>query len=244
MTNKVFFAQPWGGLGDNLQYTTLPKLFSEKGIDFFLSQSNTYRNSEIYDFCWAKNPYVKGTSNHVANIGACAPDNPKGVADNVVSAAEMRHGFSGFGRYPEIYYDAKTLSQYKDKTIVDLSAHTLLKNHVGEFYDADKLFSLVEEHIPSDSLFVSLKNVNNLSLSGGFSFEENELEVENIFDYANIINSAKSYFCLYSGGNSMAAAVKNKEQSDVEINCFLHGTVQEHKDREFFIFDNVNYIEV
>ena len=66
MTNKVFFAQPWGGLGDNLQFTTLPKLFSEKGIDFFLSQSNTYRNSEIYDFCWAKNPYVKGVSNNFA----------------------------------------------------------------------------------------------------------------------------------------------------------------------------------
>ena len=31
---KVYFGQPWGGLGDNLQFTTLPKLFSEKGVDF------------------------------------------------------------------------------------------------------------------------------------------------------------------------------------------------------------------
>ena len=42
----------------------------------------------------------------------------------------------------------------------------------------------------------------------------------------------------------MAAAVKYKEQSNVELNCFLHGTVKEHKDKGFFIFDNVNYIEI
>ena len=120
----------------------------------------------------------------------------------------------------------------------------MLKNNVNEFYDAEKLFSLVGERVPEDALFVSFKKVNSLSLSGGFPFENNELVVENIFEYANIINSAKRYFCLYSGGNSMAAAVKYKEQSNVELNCFLHGTVQEHKDKGFFIFDNVNYIEV
>jgi hypothetical protein len=30
----------------------------------------------------------------------------------------------------------------------------------------------------------------------------------------------------------------------VEINCFLHGTKQEHIDKSYFLFDNVNYIEV
>ena len=241
---KVYFGQPWGGLGDNLQFTTLPKLFSEKGVDFYISKHNTYRNPEIYEFCWAKNPYVKGIVNNVANVGACSPDIKKGVTDNIVSAAEIRHGFSGFGRYPEIYYDAEKLGEFKYKTIVDLSAHTLLKNSVGEFYDADKLFSLVEKSIPDDALFVTFKNVNSLSLSGGFPFENNQLVVENIFEYANIINSAGKYFCLYSGGNSMAAAVKHKEQSNVELYCFLHGTVKEHQDKGFFIFDNVNYIEV
>ena len=48
--SNVYFAQPWGGLGDNLQFTTLPRLFHERGIDFYLSVQNTYRNPEIYDF--------------------------------------------------------------------------------------------------------------------------------------------------------------------------------------------------
>ena len=119
---KVYFGQPWGGLGDNLQFTTLPRLFSEKGVDFFVSQHNTYRNPEIYQFCWANNPYVKGIVSNVANVGACAPDLQKGRTDNIVSAAEIRHGFLGSGRYPEIYYDAKVL---------DEQAPTLLVHKVG-----------------------------------------------------------------------------------------------------------------
>ena len=240
---KVYFGQPWGGLGDNLQFTTLPRLFSEKGVDFFVSQHNTYRNPEIYEFCWANNPYVKGIVSNVANIGHVHLIFKK--EELIILYLLQRYVWIfGSGRYPEIYYDAKVLDEYKDKTIVDLSAHTLLKNNVGEFYNADYLFFLVGQLVPEDALFVSFKNVNSLSLSGGFPFESNELVVENIFEYANIINSAKRYFCLYSGGNSMAAAVKYKETVNVELNCFLHGTVQEHKDKGFFIFDNVNYIEV
>jgi hypothetical protein len=242
--NKVFFAQPWGGLGDNLQFTTLPRLYAERGDEFYISSQNTYRNPEIYKFCWENNPYVKGIVSNSPNIGSCAPDIVNGITDNIVSAAEIRHGFAGEGRYAEIYYEPNLLEDYQDKTIVDLSAHTLLKNGVSEFYDADKLFSLVEETIPNNSLFVSFKTVNSLSLSGGFEFENNTLEIESIFQYADIIHSAKDYFCLYSGGNSMAAAIKYKYGSEVNLNCFLHGTVQEHKDKGFFIFDNVNYIEV
>lgn len=241
---KVFFAQPWGGLGDNLQFTTLPRLFAERGDEFYISSHNSYRNDEIYKFCWENNPYVKGTENSPPNVGSCAPDLPLKTTDNIVSSAEMRHGFDGSGRYPEIYYEAKTLEQYKDKTIVDLTAHTLLKNGVNQFYDADKLFSLVESSVPDDALFVTFKNINQLSLSGDFKFENNQLEIESIFQYADIIHSCKRYFCLYSGGNSMAAAVKYKCNSEVELNCFLHGTLQEHKDKGFFVFDNVNYIEV
>lgn len=241
---KVFFAQPWGGLGDNLAFTTLPKLYSERGDEFYISSQNVYRNSEIYEFCWKNNPYVSGISDNVPNIGSCAPDIKNGIANNVISAVEIRHGFIGEGRYPEIYYTPNLLENFNDKTIVDLSAHTLLKNNVGEFYNADKLFSLVESSVPDDALMITFKNVNSLSLSGEFAFENNPLEIESIFQYADIIHSAKNYFCLYSGGNSMAAAIKYKYGSEVNLNCFLHGTVQEHKDRGFFIFDNVNYIEI
>jgi len=242
---SVIFGQPWGGLGDNLQFTTLPRLFSEIGEEFYISVHNQCRNSEIYDFCWRHNPHVKGFVDHLPTVGACAPDIKKGVTNNIVSAAEIRHGFSGDGRYPEIYYDANLIENMSDKILVDLSAHTLIKNGLDKFYNVDSLFDLVDGNIPRENVrFVTFKNIDIPYLSGGFEFEEQEIEIENIFQYADLIHSAKEYYCLYSGGNSMAAAVKYKCNSNVKINCFLHGTVQEHLDKAFFIFDNVDYIEV
>lgn len=242
---SVIFGQPWGGLGDNLQFTTLPRLFSDAGEKFYISIHNKYRNSEIYNFCWRDNPYVLGVVDQQPTVGSCAPDIGKGVTDNIVSAAEIRHGFSGEGRYPEIYYDAKTIEGMEDKILVDLSAHTLINNGLDKFYNVDSLFDLVDGSIPRENVrFVTFKNVDIPYLSGGFDFEEQEIEIESIFQYADLIHSCKEYYCLYSGGNSMAAAIKHRCNSNVKINCFLHGTVQEHLDKAFFIFDNVNYVEV
>jgi hypothetical protein len=241
----VIFAQPWGGLGDNLQFTTLPRLYHERGEEFYISSHNQYRNEEIYEFCWKNNPYVKGIINQYPTIGASAPDVQKGVTDNIVSAAEIRHGFSGSGRYPEIYYEPNVIDEMADKILVDLSAHTLINNGLDKFYNVETLFDLVDTSVPRENVrFVTFKNVDIPYLSGGFDFEEQEIQIESIFHYADLIHSSKEYYCLYSGGNSMAAAIKNKCNSNVKINCFLHGTVNENLDKAFFIFDNVNYIEV
>ena len=50
--NKVILYQPWGGLGDNLQFSTLPKLYSEIGYEFYISDQNVYRNPEIKKLVW------------------------------------------------------------------------------------------------------------------------------------------------------------------------------------------------
>ena len=240
---KIIFGQPWGGLGDNLQFTTLPKLFSERGYEFYVSKHNAYRNSEIYKFCWENNPYVKGIVDDAPNIGACAPDIPRGTSDNVVSAAEIRHGFSGKGRYPEIYYSPTFLEEFKDKVIVDLSAHTLLYKGINEIYNGESLLNKIKENVPDDALCVTFSNLDTLSIYEEFPFKDNRLVVQNIFQYADIIHSVRKYFCLYSGGNSMSSGIKYKFNSNVDLQCFLPGTVQEHKDKAFFVFDNVHYIE-
>jgi len=60
MSKKIIISQPWGGLGDNLHYSTLPELFSNKGYDVYISNNNKVRNSEIFDLVWKMNPYIKG----------------------------------------------------------------------------------------------------------------------------------------------------------------------------------------
>ena len=56
---NVYFAQPWGGLGDNFVFSNLPRLYDNIGIGFNLSFLNYERNSEIKKTVWKSNPFVK-----------------------------------------------------------------------------------------------------------------------------------------------------------------------------------------
>ena len=46
---KKILYQPWGGLGDNLQFSTLPEMFSKLGYEVYISDKNAYRSVEIFD---------------------------------------------------------------------------------------------------------------------------------------------------------------------------------------------------
>ena len=59
MSKNVVFSQPWGGLGDNIQYSNLPRLYSSIGKDFYISRFNFVRSKELEELCWSSNEYVK-----------------------------------------------------------------------------------------------------------------------------------------------------------------------------------------
>ena len=59
--SDVLLGSYFGGLGDNLQFSTLPEEFSkQQGRDTYIVSETTFRNKEIYDLVWGCNPYVKG----------------------------------------------------------------------------------------------------------------------------------------------------------------------------------------
>ena len=46
MEDKILYIK-YGGLGDNLQYSTLPELFVKNGYDVYISNQSEFRNDEI-----------------------------------------------------------------------------------------------------------------------------------------------------------------------------------------------------
>jgi len=240
---KAILAQPWGGLGDNLQFTTLPKLYHDRGIDFYISTHNVYRNNEIYDFVWKDNPYVRGIIDEPPNVGACAPTSQTLVSDNIISSAEIRHGFSGRGRYPEIYYKPKLIPELQEKSIVDLSGYTVMYRGIGSFYNTSMLKEALEKHIPNNENTLAVRFAN-ISIGTLSTPTLNSIEITSLKQYADIIYSCKAYYCLYSGGNIMASAIKHKYDREININTFLYGTLEARKKIGCYVFDNVNYIEI
>lgn len=210
---KIIISQPWGGLGDNLQFSTLPKLYNDLGYDVYISKSNVYRNKEIFDLVWKLNPYIKGEIDLPENAGSC-----KGYTvyeDNFIKNIELSHDLkNGNNKYPEIYYQPNKLSDYKNILIYDITS-------ISAKYDDEfiiKCFKSVFDKYPNlDKKIVKFKNINNRNLL----FNDNIIEINNIFEYCDIINSCAVFVSLMSGCSVLASAIK-KDNLFPEIYTFHH----------------------
>ena len=208
---RAILQQPWGGLGDNLQFTTLPGLYHQRGIEFYLSSQNTYRNNEIYDMVWRDNPYVKGIVDEPGNVGWPAFNVAgKGYTlrtHNIITAWESEHlGIDKEPRFkaPIIFYRPKIISSLYDKTIVDLGGVALGNG----FFDFEKVKAFITDNFDMTKVFGLLKKGNpKMHNCFGEEFPENVIEYETCDEYMNIISSCCNFVGIYSGSNAIAAAL-------------------------------------
>ena len=70
MTDYILYQQ-FGGLGDNLQFSTLPERFHRMNKTFSVSKENEVFNDEVTDLVWGHNPFVQDVkSDGVPNCGS------------------------------------------------------------------------------------------------------------------------------------------------------------------------------
>ena len=71
MANNIVLIKSYhGGLGDALQFSTLPEEFyKQQGRETYLLDGASFRNKEIYDLVWGCNPYIKGVMDGEWNAG-------------------------------------------------------------------------------------------------------------------------------------------------------------------------------
>jgi len=239
----MILAQPWGGLGDNLQFSTLPELCSQSGINFYLSAENAYRNREIYDLVWRDNPYVVGVLPLPPNAGAVAPAIPHRSYYNMIGINEMRHGFLAYNQYAKIYYTPRLLEEYKDSIVVDAGSITcfrdglydklLVEKLLAEFVGDNFFYSITTKF---DATFAKAQTPNNGSI----------LLLRDLFHYCDIIHSCKTFVCLWSGSHLLSSCIKFHYDSAVDIFCLYpqHGfkSFDETLDKRCWVVDNVKYI--
>jgi len=137
MRKEIFLASYFGGLGDSLQFSTLPELYSKAGYDVYIWDNAYFRNREIKELVWDHNPYVLGTKSGKWSAGD-TPGRHKILNSNCISNWEMLHGFSPTNTLPKIYYKAKSLSSYEDVVLVDLTS-------ISTLYSIDSLSSSIDK---------------------------------------------------------------------------------------------------
>jgi hypothetical protein len=248
--NKILYIK-WGGLGDHLQFSTLPELFSKNGYDVYISDKSEYRDRTHYDLIWGNNPYVKGITSEEANCGHI--ENWGIPLNNIVEFnpgisihrnIENLYGVDSYSNYPKIYYNPDNLNEYNDCIFLDLNAASVanyshntnvILNHIQSFKDQKVIYALSENSYG--------KSVIDINLLNSFGFQP--IKTNGIFNYTNLIYSSKRFVCLWSGGAHLATAIKQSYKPELQIDCLkadsgMHGWGTTNK--SFFWYDCVNYI--
>jgi hypothetical protein len=243
--DNLILGQQWGGLGDNLQFSTLPELYSKVNKEVYISSSNVVRNTEIKEIVWDKNPFIKGTLNLSQNIGGhlfCSiPKSAWEKKCNIIKKWELVHGFNSDDDFPlpKIYYKPNLLEAYSNKIVADFTA-TTLNEHYSSDLSVIKNYTL--KNYNKNDFFIlrpSSKNIQKQSLAKS-NFEHQVVEYSNIFEYADIIFSAKRFVCFYSGGMVLGSALR---KSDIDCIFPPHPDYYIEHEMPYYYFPNVKYIE-
>jgi hypothetical protein len=190
---KKILWQPWGGLGDNLQFSTLPEKFSQLGYEVYISNKNAYRNSEIIDLVWKLNPYVKGISNEQFNIGDTSTYRRIHSGKSIIYNQEACHGIEPENEIPKIYYKPKKINEFKDVVFVDLSAKSSIPVK------------------PEDCKIVVPSFSNKVDNHKDVDFQyDNKIDIQSIFHFCDLIHSCKYFYCSFSGQAVLSSAIDKK----------------------------------
>jgi hypothetical protein len=235
--DEVTIQQPWGGLGDNLQFSMLPEICRENNIKCYISKKNTYRNQEIKDFVWGRNPFIDGENNKEYNFNNLNLQIHK--VYNVVEAIQYDYGFEKVCHYPKIYYTPNDIKDLNNKTLIDLSAFS-----IGKEYDQDKLRQIIKNFNldPDNTLSIDLPNVKY----GTFykpSKKFKKITITSLSNYADVIFSSKRFITLYSGQACLASTIKHQtKKDDLDINVITLDRFLPKNHPLGFVFKNTNYI--
>ena len=217
----------WGGLGDNLQLSTLPEKFAEKGYESYISDKNVYRNPEIYNLVWEINPYVKGISNKEINIGHHYHryDTNKSIIYN----QELSYGLLPTNETPKIYYNPNIIENFNDVVLVDISSISIGPKIPDNFDD------YIKEKYPGKIILIpEFKNQihkdKHYKLSN-FKYDD-VINVESIFHYTDLVHSCKQFICAFSGQSVLASAIDKKNTT-----CFVGHDLRNND----YIFPNIEY---
>jgi hypothetical protein len=228
--------QPWGGLGDNLQFSTLPERFGSLGIRTLISTRNAVRNSEINSLVWGMNPFIDGVSDAEPNAGACRRAILDGLPMSLsfMERIETAHGLEPANRYPKIYYKPIPRPELSDAVIVDVDA-TAFKTPPALI--ADYLDYLVanyhyrrEELLQAQFVHKVARNTHRIA---GLA----TLKIASIFEYCDIIASCRALVTVHSGGQTLAVAVRGNKARPL-IHCFCTPTQFNSRN---YIWDGVEY---
>lgn len=231
--------QPWGGLGDNLQFSTLPEQLSRAGHEVYIHEKNTYRNPEIKKLVWELNPFVRGFVDGPVNCGwigvdpACHRDRFPNVPVFGINKWEMLFGAPFSAGIPKVYHKITKFPGLENMVLVDLnfSSCTYFEEKVMEV-----MYREVAKRWPGGDVrqvrFLK-SDVSHHAYTSTFP----TVGVQDILHYCQLIASCRAVVTLLTGSSPLASAVKQFNPTPDIL------TIKKSDYHEGQIFPNADFVD-
>jgi hypothetical protein len=246
--NELGIKAYFGGLGDSLQFSTLPERFSELGYKVYLVDDAPFRTVKTKEIVWDDNPYILGQKNIEWKLGDTPGTKYENKFDNFIKNWEHIHGLIPKNEFPKIYYNPLWVDNIEG--IIDISTVTLS-------YNTAALVDDIKTYIASNHPKLNFKIVSHEHNPIIDTFGFDVIYINGLKEYANVINSCKVFISVHSGQQALAASLRhlNKEFKQVcympqyDINFKGLDTTNEtifdnFMRRKFFIFPMVDYRKI
>jgi hypothetical protein len=230
-----------GGLGDSLQFSTLPEEFyKQQGRETYIWQDAPFRNQEIYDLVWGKNPYVKGKKQGERNAGDLAEYTNRDKTGDWIRDWESVHGLKPTNSLPKIYYEPEKVEGFEDTILVDFTSISI--DHSSNKI-LDRLKEIKKEY--SNKRFLEVTFSKSLSPDKFNSYGtncENVVEIDDIFSYCDVIASSFGLVALSSGASHLSSSLKEYSPNLTSICLMEKEWYNRHVNKgNMFIFNNIDY---
>lgn len=212
MKKKLILTIKYGGLGDHLFYSHIPRIAKETGAysHVYISNQSEFRDPEYRKLIWAYNPYFDGFVDEPGITVTTEKEKP-GIIQDFIEKNRLGKGMDsimlGLGlddgkrnHEPELYYtpplrnDLTSLSVYDPNSISGgfkfINQHDLKRTLKKEKIVIDcQLEKRGKENVWLDEIPKTLSS-------------------KTIWEFCSIIYSCKTLYCLATGTAHLAAAFK------------------------------------
>lgn len=223
LQNDLVIHVKYGGLGDHLFFSHLPRIAKETGSyrNVLISEASPFRNAEIRKLVWELNPYVDGFCAETCPCPDISQDLSKGC--NLLDKLMLTYNLDdGERRHePEVYYVPKFIDGIAGKTIYDpnyiSNAGRLSSEKVSHFFvsngiEVDYQMQLREKCFPIESRSFLLS--------------------QSLQEFCDMIFSCGNLYCLVTGTATLASAL-NKPATilygDGVSKFFMHSKLHRYK---------------
>ena len=206
--NKIVIGSHFGGLGDHLFLTPIPRLIKIKfpSAKVFLSARSKFRSWEIYKFVWENNPYLDGVICENIDNNIFKKSKVKEgckVMDNILNNLEI--DFIPGEIKPEVYFIEKYLKnqtsvKFKNRVLIDMN----YISYVGAF-DRNCINRIIKLNLKENPVILNprpwiKRKWPNLEF----------LYTKSLCDYIMSIYSSKNLICLTSGSATLGLTLNKK----------------------------------